>query len=128
MAPATAASFMLLGSVLYGVTRPRTVAVAQALAGLIAGIGLFSLIGYVYGSEELIQLASCTPMAAHTGAAFMALGLGVLCARPEAGLMRIVTSGTTGGVAARRVLMPVMALAAVLVLAGGVWFYRIQGR
>jgi PAS domain S-box-containing protein len=110
MAPLTAVCFVLLGTALGCVTRPRLVLTAQPLAVLAAAIGLLSLIGYLYGAEGFYKLGPYTPMAPLTAAAFLALGIGVLCARPDAGLMRTVTSGTASSLIARRLLLAAVVL------------------
>jgi PAS domain S-box-containing protein len=110
MAPLTAVCLVLLGTALGCMTRPRLVLTAQPLAVLAAVIGLLNLIGYLYGAEGFYKLGPYTPMAPPTAAAFLALGIGVLCARPDAGLMRSVTSGTASSLIARRLLLAAVVL------------------
>ena len=114
MAPLTAVNFVLLGTALWSVTRPRAVLAAQALGALTAEIGLLNLIGYLYEVEGLYRFGPYTAMAVPTALAFAALGVGVLCVRPEAGLMRTVTSDTAGGLVARRLLLPAVLLPVAL--------------
>jgi PAS domain S-box-containing protein len=114
MAPWTAVNFVLLGTALWSVTRPRAVLAAQALGVLTAEIGLLNLIGYLYEVEGLYRFGPYTAMAVPTAVAFAALGVGVLCVRPEAGLMRTVTSDTAGGLVARRLLLPAVLLPVAL--------------
>ena len=73
-------------------------------------IGLLNLIGYLYEAEGFYRFGPYTPMAAPTAAAFLALGVGVLCVRPDAGLMRTVTSDTASSLIARRLLLAAVVL------------------
>ena len=75
--------------------------------------------GYLYGVANLYGNTSYIPIASMT---FVVLSAGVLCARPERGLMAVVTSGNVGGVVAR-LLLP----AAILVPLVLGWF-RLKGQ
>ena len=70
-------------------------------------ISLLAVIGYACNVPSFYTWNSLfrTPMALHTTVAFAVLGMGLLCTRPERGLMKIVTSTTAGGVIARRLLL-----------------------
>ena len=110
MAPETAFNFALLGAALFWTTRPRMVVVAQALVVLVAMMSLFNLIGYVYGTVGFYKLDHLSSIGVVTAAAFAAMGAGVLCARPEAGLMRSIISELPSGVVIRRLLLAVLLL------------------
>jgi PAS domain S-box-containing protein len=116
MAPTTALNFLLLGCVLL-IDRPGPWTVRTVLAAVFAytalAVSLITLVGYLYGVDSLFNVAHLTPMAVHTAATFALLSAGVLCARPDRGLVAILTSATTGGLAARR-LLPVALIAPVL--------------
>jgi signal transduction histidine kinase/DNA-binding response OmpR family regulator/HPt (histidine-containing phosphotransfer) domain-containing protein len=105
IAPNTGLCLVLLGTALLllesGRRRYRP---AQALALVPTAIALISVIGYLYGVGQLYGLARHIPMALPTAVGFLALGLGILFARPDQGLMRAVTSDEAGGVLARRLL------------------------
>jgi two-component system sensor histidine kinase/response regulator len=62
---------------------------------------ILAFAGYVYVVANLYGNTSYIPIAAMT---FVVLSAGVLCARPERGLMAVVTSHNMGGVVARRLL------------------------
>ncbi|HJQ30043.1 MAG TPA: response regulator [Rubrobacter sp.] len=116
MAPNTALDFLLLGCALLfsdGQT-PRRHWPAQYLALAVIGLSALALVGYLYGVTYLYGVASYIPMALHTALAFLILSVGVLCARPERGLMAIVTSRNLGGVVARRLLPAALLVPAVL--------------
>ena len=121
MAPATALNFLLLGLALLLFHAGFAFRRAQSLtlgAGLVA---LLALIGYVYGVTALYGIASYTEMALHTAVAFVILSAGTLCARPERGLMAILTSEGVGGAMARRLLPAVVAVPIAL------GWLRLQG-
>jgi two-component system, sensor histidine kinase and response regulator len=107
MAPNTALNFLWVGLWLWllDVETRRGFRLAQWLilgAGLVS---LLALIGYAYSVIAFYGVASYIPMAFNTALTFGVLCAGVLCARPERGLMAIVTSPDSGGVLARRLLL-----------------------
>jgi signal transduction histidine kinase/DNA-binding response OmpR family regulator/HPt (histidine-containing phosphotransfer) domain-containing protein len=67
-------------------------------------ISATSLLGYVYGVGALYGVARYIPMALPTAIAFLALSIGTLWARPQRGLVAVVTADHPGGVLARRLL------------------------
>ncbi len=106
MAPNTALNFLLVGCALLLVDRPtgRSYWLAQFLILVAAAASLLALIGYAYGVKSLYGVSSYIPMALHTALTFIALLAGLLCARPDRGLIAIVVSNRVGGVIARRLL------------------------
>ncbi len=82
---------------------------AQVLAVLVGLIALLVLIGYSYRVLPLYTIGSKSPMALNSAIGFELLCLAILAARPGRGLMAPVTSDTTGGAMARR-LLPAAAL------------------
>lgn len=104
MAPTTALNFLLLGTSLLAVKRPRGVPVAQGCSLLVALFGLLNGVGYLYRVEALYGVASYTQMAVHTVVTFLVLSAGVLCLHPDRGVMVILTDATMGGSLARRLL------------------------
>jgi PAS domain S-box-containing protein len=116
MAPNTTLNFLLTGVALLALdveTRGRG-RPAQVLAVLSALTSLFALIGYAFEVQYLYGLASYIPMALNTALAFAVLSVGILCARPDQGLMAVVTSGSPGGVTARRLLPAALGLPVLL--------------
>ncbi len=114
MAPETALILVLLGTALCLITRPRLVLVAQALAVMVAMVGLFNLMGYVYGAVAFYKIDHKSSIGIATAAAFVALGAGILCARNDAGLMRSIKSKEPGGVVMRRLLLAALLLPLVV--------------
>ncbi len=79
-----------------------------------AVLSLVALIGYLYGVEPLYGLASYSHMALHTSVALLVLSAGILAARPNVGLMAVITSDSPGGQMARRLIPAAIALPIVL--------------
>lgn len=112
-APVTALCFCLTGLALLFLDaetgqgrRP-----AQFLALIMGGFASLALLGYVYLEEGLFRAGRVisffppfTPIAVHTAFTFLMLSLGLLCARPDRGLMRLVTGADAGSFMARRLL------------------------
>jgi PAS domain S-box-containing protein len=71
------------------------------------------LLGYMYGVASLYATKPYKSMALHTAIAFQLCAFGVLFARPDQGLMRVVSSSGPGGQLARR-LLPAIVLVPVL--------------
>jgi len=111
MAPNTALNFLLIGFALLLLHRRtrRNHWLVQFLTLTAAWVSLPGLIGYVYGVKSLYGIASYTQMALHTVLTFIVLCIGILLTHPDQGLMRIVTSNSTGGFIARRLLVAAIA-------------------
>jgi len=116
MAPNTAMGFIICGVALLmmdvktaGEHRP-----AQFLALAAGMLSLFALVGYGFGVRTFYGIGHYIAMALHTALCFLALSLGLLCARPDRGLMALATGHGAGGVTLRRMLPAVIVLPAVL--------------
>jgi two-component system, sensor histidine kinase and response regulator len=103
MAFDTALDFVLIGGALLYLDRRtrRNLWVSQYLAMAVVVFSVLAFAGYIYGVANLYGNTSYIPIASMT---LVVLSAGVLCARPERGLMAVVTSGNVGGVVARRLL------------------------
>ena len=114
MGPPTALDFSLLGPALLLLgrqgRRAGRRALNQSLALLVVLVAMFPAIGYLYGADELYETARYTGIAWSTAVALLALGLGVLCARPQEGLMAVVTADDPGGRTIRSLLLPMILL------------------
>ena len=113
MASPTALCFTLVGGalVLLSFEARRGQRFAQYLALAVGGIGFALLLGYVYSaSGTQVPGAHSTPMAAHTALALVLVSAAVLCARPERGLMVMVTADHAGGAVARPLLVATVAI------------------
>jgi PAS domain S-box-containing protein len=116
MAPNTAAALLMLGAALLFLGGRDRVAVraAQALALGAGVIALLAVVGYAYTAVSLAGVPEFIPMALNTAVAVGLLAAGVLAARPDRGMMAVVTSPGAGGVMARR-LLPAAVLIPVVV-------------
>lgn len=116
MAAATAFSFFLLGVIFltldWETTRKRRP--AQLLAVMVILIGFVSLLGYLYGVHLLYGASGYSAVAVHTAIILMILGLGTLFARPDCGLMAVMTSDRLGGLMARWML-PFLVVSPVII-------------
>lgn len=95
----------------------RGVWLAEVFAVLTGQIAVLALVGHAFGVSELygeFKGAGGGGMAAHAGLGFLALSIGVLCARADRGIMAILRSHTPGGTMVRRwMFMPVVLLLAL---------------
>ncbi|WP_165252233.1 response regulator [Paludisphaera soli] len=117
MSPNTATAFVCVGlalSLLDARTRRRGIRPAQILALAVGLIALLALIGYVYSSSTLMGVMRYIPMALNTAFAFAILSFGILHARPDCGIMRVVTSRGAGGIMARRLLPAAILIPAIV--------------
>src|SRR5437588_7883281 len=106
VAAASATAFLLLGGALL-LGDWKTLGkyrLANFLALATALIGLIAFLGYAYSVKILYGVFAYSSMALHTAVLFMLLGMGLVLARPRAGLMAVITSDYLGGVMARRLI------------------------
>ena len=116
IAPNSALNFLLLGIALATVDRAlrRIHWPAQFLAVISAMSSLLALIGYSYGVKSFYGIGSSIPMALHTALTFVVVAAGILCSRPDRGIMAVISSATTGGAMVRRLLPAVILVPLVL--------------
>ena len=119
MALESAAGFIFLSvsMLLLHLNRTRSILVAQLIALFIALYSIMPTLGYIYNATALFSYGGYTRMALHTAVGLMVGGLGVLAARPDQGIVAVMTSGGQGGYLARR-LIPVSVLLPLLMLWG----------
>ncbi|MCW5314496.1 PAS domain S-box protein [Nostoc sp. KVJ3] len=114
----TALNFILVSVALQILINPknyRSYWYAQIIALIATLISFQALMGYAYKVKVLYGLAPhTTSMALHTAVLFTLISIGILWARAEQGLMRIVTSDTDGGLLARRLLIAAIAVPFIL--------------
>lgn len=106
MAVLTALNFVLLGLALLSLdfkTR-RGYRPADFFTIPVTLTGFTCLTGYAYGAKPLYGIGFFTTIAVHTAATFVVLCVGLLCARPERGIIALLTGDTVGGAVARRLL------------------------
>ncbi len=126
MAPSTAVCFVLLGLALVGIGwEPRRGFRPAEWLALAAGfVSMGSLVEYAIGQAILHSFSQYTRMALHTAGLFLLLSAGILLARPTQGVVGALCSGRISPL--EQGLYAVMALVALVVLAGGAWFYHAQ--
>jgi PAS domain S-box-containing protein len=104
MSFATALMFFTLGAALaLAAHRPLT-ALAQGCALTTAALALFALTVFFFGGDDLYHFAPYGSVALHTAILQLLLAAGILCAYPERGIMKIITTTGVGSDLARHVL------------------------
>ena len=116
MGPNASLSLTLAGISLLSLQRTsaRAARRAQALGFCMTVLAAIALVGYVYGAQELYSATRYTGIAWPTAVALLAVGLGILAARPDTGPVSVLISDGPGGVMARRILMPAVLLPVTL--------------
>jgi len=109
MALMSALGFHLIGLALLLLDNPRTARISEMLTLTSAAISLLAIAGYVYQAE-----AFQGQMSLYASVVILLLSGGVLCARPDRGLMAKITSDSFGGIMARRLLPATLSIPLVL--------------
>lgn len=122
MAPATALSFLLVGSALLlrRVLPRRWIPPTQSIALVTFLLSLFALLSHLFGLAYYGQHPSFTTMAPPTAVPFLALAVGLLLMQANHGVPAMLVDTGPAGWMARRVplLIPVLLLVAWLRLLG----------
>jgi hypothetical protein len=94
----TAICFILcgVGLLLLDAETRRGFRPAQVFIMLVGLTALLALIGYSYRVLPLYSIGSNIPMALGSAIAFALFSLAALAARPDRGLMKVITSDTNG--------------------------------
>ena len=107
MSPQNAINFTLLGiSLLLLDFKIKGFYPAHFFSAFISLFSISSIIGYTYGIPALYSISYYTGMALHSAAGFLIISLGIFSARPDYGIMSIISSDSSGGYISRR-LIPV---------------------
>jgi PAS domain S-box-containing protein len=111
-APPTAFAILLLGSALWRldgtpIGRHDPAQYGALLGGMVGGV---ALVGYLYEVQSLYKVGTFSSISLLTGMLLAAVGLGILCARPEKGFMATLVSDDLGGLMLRRILPFAIAL------------------
>jgi signal transduction histidine kinase len=116
MEPDTALGFVLVGTALTlrEVGTPRAARLAEWLTIACLLIALVGLFGFTYSVKFFFGISQYSRMTLGTALAFSALGLGILFAEPERGVMATVVSDSAGGVMARRLYPAAIAIPILL--------------
>jgi PAS domain S-box-containing protein len=86
---------------------------SQYVALLIAAMGLFSIIGYLYRVQETYGAFTHIPTSVHIALCFLLLSAAVLLAHPGSGIMKEFTAGNMGTLTARY-LLPLIFLVPII--------------
>lgn len=102
----TALCFICCGAalLLLDIATKRGFRPAQVFILIVGLVGLLVLIGYAYRVLPLYSIGSRIPMALNSAIAFELFSMTALSVRPADGMMKVITSDTTGGAMARRLL------------------------
>jgi signal transduction histidine kinase/ActR/RegA family two-component response regulator len=115
MGPPAALCFVLTGAAIWLIgDREAKRALWQPLALASGFLALLSTLGYIYQAPELYALDRFTAIALSTSLSILGLSAAILSARPEQGLMAVLTSPGSGGILVRRLLLPSLLLPLVL--------------
>ena len=104
MAMATAIAFTLTGLALVCLCHRRSFLLAQVAALTSALVSILAILGYAYGVDALYRIDAYSSVALHTALGLLVLNFAVLLTKPQHGLLAVITSNTTGGMMARRLL------------------------
>ena len=120
MAFSAALSLFIAGValVLIDVKTIRDYRPSQILAIIGGLISLLALMGYSYGASELYHISQYTAISLYAALTLALLFFGIIFARPDTGIMTIMTSKSIAGTLARRFLPAVIILPFIL---GLVW-------
>jgi hypothetical protein len=116
MPPNPSLIFLLVGSALLllhvgthrGVRTMQSLSLAALLSVLVAALN------HIFGTQIFSELELWPRMAPHEAFSFFFLSIGIVFARPEYGLMGVLTSETLGAYTSRRLLIAVVAVPAVI--------------
>jgi PAS domain S-box-containing protein len=106
MSPSTAMNITLIAIslLLLDARNTKLRQLSQWPALIAAAIAFVAVLGYLYGAEQLYQIRPYATVAIHTALLIVALGLGIVFARPDRVIARELFSQHHGGLMARRVL------------------------
>jgi signal transduction histidine kinase len=99
MAFTTALAFLMLGTSMILIDRPKSYHIAESLALISAVIALFAVTGYMYRAQAFYG-----QMPLYASFVIFVLSIGILFARGDRGFMAKITSNSFGGIMARRLL------------------------
>lgn len=114
MAPTTSMKLILLGAALCLLGGRRAAWVGQSLAAVVGLLGLVTILGTIYGIQDLQSFPPTAAVSAGTAVASFLLGIALLMATPDRGPMAIVSSRTLTGSMARRILPLVIVVPSML--------------
>lgn len=116
-------NFLMLGAALWLVDTRTSEGYwpAQTLALAVAATAFVMVLGFAYDTVSLYRPRTSGPVALHGMIVFLLLGLGVLCARPDRGVMTRTLAPDASGLLVRRLLPP------AIILPPALGWLRLQG-
>ena len=87
---------------------------ASALALLVVSIALLSLTGYLFGADKLFVIARLTGIALQTSTMLFGLGIGLIAAIPDHGIVAALRRDDAGGTVLRRLIVPIIVVPLML--------------
>ncbi|MGB2676872.1 MAG: ATP-binding protein [Candidatus Acidiferrum sp.] len=116
MAPLAAMNFVLLSLalLLLNFETRRGLRPAQILVLPAAAAAILTFQEYLFGLQTFSGIASVTRMAVHGAVAFIALCAGILCVRPDRGVIKVAVADTQGGAMWRRLFPMAIVVPALL--------------
>lgn len=123
MGPPAATSFTIAGAaIIILVFGTRSRRVVTAAGGIITGIAMLSVIGYLFGASTLYALPRFTAIAFQTATILLALGIGVVTAVPDSQLMKMLRDDSAAALLVRR------SLPFIILLPIAVGWLRLHGQ
>src|SRR5262249_19126434 len=111
----TALNFVVIGLALHWLHFRSGSLASQLLALLASLVSLLALVGSAYGVQSFYMgVVFYTQMGLATAGTFLVMCVGLLLARAGEGLMATITSQSTGGVMARRLLPAALVIPVLL--------------
>ncbi|MFA4980958.1 MAG: ATP-binding protein [Candidatus Omnitrophota bacterium] len=106
MSPNSCVNFILIGLALLLLDKrtKRSSSPAQTLILIEGSLSFLAIVGYTYGVRLLYGIASCTMLSLTGAVTFLTIFLSVLFARPDTGVMTVLTRDNAGGMLARRLV------------------------
>lgn len=95
----------------FGVTSRKA---ASLLGTLALAVSSLSIVGYLFGANQLYDLPRVTGIAFQTATMLAALAVGTIATLPEFGIAAALSRQDAGGVAFRRLFFPIIAMSLVL--------------
>jgi len=122
MAFLTACNFFIIGCIviLLTVDETKTDDLAHVLIIPVALVSYFIPVSYILGIYSVTEFTD-VPVALNSGIAFCGICAAVLLIKPDTWFLRIFTDRETGGIVARKLLLPLM------ILPVGIAWLRING-
>lgn len=95
-------------AIVFSTLGPKWRKVAGNLGIISLSIASLSLVGYLFGANQLYSIAVYTGIALQTALFVAILGIGIAAEVPEAGLVSVLIRDDAGGLMFRRLLVPVI--------------------